>query len=103
MKEYDDDDTTISGRVLINQSVRACDLGKLLLLGVSGTISGIIGSIPCGCIECITASVPPAVIVQFNPIWCGVGLNEPYLSRICVYACVCIYTRQFFLTISHFD
>ena len=29
---------SISARVLINQSVRACDLGKLLLLGVSGTI-----------------------------------------------------------------
>ena len=27
---------------------------------------GIIGSIPCGCIECITASVPPALIVPFN-------------------------------------
>ena len=29
---------SISARVLINQSVRACDLGKLLRLGVSGTI-----------------------------------------------------------------
>ena len=29
-------------------------------------IYGIIGSIPCGCIECITAPVPPALIVPFN-------------------------------------
>ena len=28
--------------------------------------NGIIGSIPCGCIECITAPVPPALIVPFN-------------------------------------
>ena len=28
----------LSARVLINQSVRACELGKLLLLGVSGTM-----------------------------------------------------------------
>ena len=28
--------------------------------------AGIIGSIPCGCIKCITASVPPALIVPFN-------------------------------------
>ena len=28
--------------------------------------SGIIGSIQCGCIECITAPVPPALIVPFN-------------------------------------
>ena len=27
---------------------------------------GIIGSIPCGCIECIKASVPPALIVLFS-------------------------------------
>ena len=32
--------------------------------------TGIIGSIPCGCIECITASVPPALIVfvPFNSV-----------------------------------
>ena len=29
---------SISARVLINQPVRACELGKLLLLGVSGTM-----------------------------------------------------------------
>ena len=29
---------SISARVLINQSVRACDLGKLLLLGVNSTM-----------------------------------------------------------------
>ena len=27
---------------------------------------GMIGSIPCGCIECITAFVPPALTVPFN-------------------------------------
>ena len=56
---------SISARVLINQSVRACELGKLLLFG-SKWYDGIIGSIPCGRIECITASVPPALIVPFN-------------------------------------
>ena len=51
---------SISARVLImNQSVRACDLGKLLLLGVSGTV-------PCSFIECITACVPPVLIVSSN-------------------------------------
>ena len=29
---------SISARVLSNQSVRACDLGSFLLLGVSGTM-----------------------------------------------------------------
>ena len=56
---------SISARVLANQSVRACELGKLLLFG-SKWYDGIIGSIPCGRIECITASVPPALIVPFN-------------------------------------
>ena len=40
-------------------------MGKLLLFG-SKWYDGIIGSIPCGRIECITASVPPALIVPFN-------------------------------------
>ena len=48
-----------------NQSVRAYDLGKLLLLGVSGTM--VKKSIPSVCIECITASVPVRVLFLLTP------------------------------------
>ena len=39
--------------ILSNNPLGSCDLGKLLLLGVSVVqCNGIIGSIPCGCIKC---------------------------------------------------
>ena len=38
-----------------------CEVSTFAINTIYHTFDGIIGSIPCGCIECIIASVPPAL------------------------------------------
>ena len=60
-------ETQISGTSFLDEGAQTY-LGKLgrPTKNLKVFIDGIIGSIPCSCIECITAFVPPALIVPFN-------------------------------------